>query len=95
MKAVSYKTLICTLLIGSLAACATAPSRHPSGASVAYANGVPPACVAHTGTRVTSGEAKCAGFGHSWTQDEIRRTGAIDAGQGLRMLDPSVTVESH
>ena len=35
-------------------------------------------------------EVKCADFGRAYTQDDIRRTGAVDLADALRQLDPSV-----
>jgi hypothetical protein len=84
-----YKSLICSVLLGALAACASTPSGHAT--SVAQAKGVPPGCVASTGTRLARKSGDCAGTGRVWTRDELSRTGAIDPGQGLSLLDPSVT----
>jgi hypothetical protein len=35
-------------------------------------------------------EVTCASYGRAFTQDDIRRTGALDLSQALRLLDPSV-----
>ena len=35
-------------------------------------------------------EVKCSAYGRAFTQDDIRRTGAIDLSQALRQLDPSI-----
>lgn len=35
-------------------------------------------------------EVKCAEFGRAYTQDDIRRTGAVDLSDALRQLDPTV-----
>ena len=34
-------------------------------------------------------EVKCADYGRAYTQDDIRRTGAINMADALRQLDPS------
>ena len=34
-------------------------------------------------------EVKCADYGRAYTQDEIRRTGALDLSDALRQLDPA------
>jgi hypothetical protein len=34
-------------------------------------------------------EVKCAEYGRAYTQDDIRRTGAINLSDALRQLDPS------
>jgi hypothetical protein len=35
-------------------------------------------------------DVKCAGFGRAYTQDDIRRTGAVNLSDALRQLDPSI-----
>jgi hypothetical protein len=81
-----------TALALSLAACATAPSA-PDKAQAA-ANAKPPAgCVAQTATRipVKDGSMACAGFGNTYTRQDIDNTGQIDLSRALPMLDPSVS----
>jgi len=34
-------------------------------------------------------DVRCAGYGRAYTQDDIRRTGAIDLADALRQLDPA------
>jgi hypothetical protein len=34
-------------------------------------------------------EVKCADYGRAYTQDDIRRTGAVNMADALRQLDPS------
>ncbi len=34
-------------------------------------------------------EVKCAAYGRAYTQDDIRRTGAVDIADALRNLDPA------
>ncbi|HEV3183036.1 MAG TPA: hypothetical protein VGY90_09485 [Steroidobacteraceae bacterium] len=34
----------------------------------------------------------CAGFGRTWTDQDVKSTGATDAAQALRQLDPTVVV---
>jgi hypothetical protein len=91
VKSTLYKGLISTLLIASLAACASTPSGHSASTSVAQAKGVPPGCVPSTGTRLARTSGDCAGTGSVWTKEELRRTGALDPGQALSLLDPTVT----
>jgi len=50
-----------------------------------------PSCLAETGSRI-SVEGKCRGTGRSYTNDDIRGTGATTADEALRLLDPSITV---
>ena len=35
-------------------------------------------------------EVKCAAYGSAYTQQDLRRTGAVDLSQALRQLDPSI-----
>jgi hypothetical protein len=94
VKTMSYKGLVYTLLIGCLAACASTPPGNSAGASVAHAKSAPPGCV-DTGSHLASRPADCAGSGRAWTENDIRRTGAIDPAQGLSQLDPSVSISHH
>src|SRR6202030_2080750 len=54
-----------------------------------------PGCVADTATRIPLKERDCAGFGRTYTQEDIQRTGQPDTAQALRLLDPSLTVHGH
>jgi len=84
------------LLIGcvalAVAACATTrPGSAPP--SVAQASTVlPSGCVAQTATRIPLSQSECAAFGHVWTEQDVKRTGATDSAQALRLLDPTVTI---
>jgi hypothetical protein len=81
-----------TALALSLAACAAAPV---SPDKAAAANAKPPAgCVGQTATRipVKDDSMSCAGFGNTYTQQDIRNTGQVDAAKALGMMDPSVRV---
>jgi len=73
-----------------LAACATAPVS-PDKASAA--NAKPPAgCVGQTATRIPVKEDQtCAGFGATYTRQDIDNTGQTTVGAALPMLDPSIT----
>jgi hypothetical protein len=51
-----------------------------------------PTCLTETGSRISMGPAKCRGFGRSYSNDEIERTGSTSAADALGLLDPSVTV---
>jgi hypothetical protein len=85
------------LLLGAglavaLAACASTPPQ-PTQTAAAKA---PVGCVPDTATRIPSSDPKtCAGFGHSWNQDDISRTGQATPGGALRLLDPTLTVTGH
>jgi len=51
-----------------------------------------PNCLTETGSRISSGKSGCRGFGSSYSQDDIDRTGKMSAGDALAILDPAVTV---
>ena len=85
------KPLIGVCLALSLAACATTPSS-PTSKSLAQGSTAPAACVGATATRLPVNPNDCAGFGHTYTQDDLSRTGATTAGGALRLLDPTLTV---
>ncbi len=66
-----------------LAACAVPASRQVAEN---------PNCPTQTGSRIAGDAVNCSGFGRSYTHDDISRTGSANAGEALRLLDPSVTV---
>ena len=82
-------------LVLALAACTTpSPTREsPKSASLAPAR--TPGCVPDTATRIAVKEHDCAGFGRTYTREDIERTGATDAAQALRLLDPALQVHGH
>jgi hypothetical protein len=56
---------------------------------------VPPAgCVADTATRIPVSPHDCVAPGRVWTDQDLQSTGASDASQALRQLDPTVVI-SH
>jgi hypothetical protein len=89
------KILIAACLTLCVAACATAPATSGT-ASRRAATKVPPAgCVAGTATRIPVSPNDCAGFGHTWTNQDMKNTGATDVAQALRQLDSSLIVTGH
>lgn len=74
-----------------LAACATPSASTGEKAAKAQAGNPPRGCVAGTATRLPMRPSECAAFGNSWTQPDLKSTGATDVGQGLSVLDPSLT----
>ena len=87
------KLLAAGWLALALAACAGAPPRDTTKSAAAAAATVPAGCVGETGSRIP--QDACAGIGRSYTQEEIQRTGAVDTGQALRLLDPALSVHGH
>jgi hypothetical protein len=51
-----------------------------------------PSCLTDTGGLISSGKPACRGFGRSYSDADIQRTGSTNAGDALALLDPSITV---
>ena len=51
-----------------------------------------PSCLTDTGSRVSLGPGQCRGFGRSYSNQDIQRTGQTSAADALSLLDSSVTV---
>lgn len=50
-------------------------------------------CIRDTGSHIPPPKGQCLPVaGRSYSQQDIQRTGAVDVGQALQMLDPSVRV---
>lgn len=87
-----------TSLLGAclmvLAACASNPPAAPRNATAQAANnsGSPVGCVNKTATRLPTTPQDCAAFGNSHSDSAIKSTGQTQAGDALRLLDPTVTV---
>jgi hypothetical protein len=72
----------------ALGACASTSGNTPAKPVAAAP---PPGCVSGTGSRI-SAPGECAGFGHSYSQEDLKRTGQPIASGALGLLDPTVTV---
>jgi len=96
------KTLIGACLALCVAGCATSPSTSGTGKpetaattqAAATTKALPAGCVSETGTRIPVSQSDCTGPGRVWTNQDVKSTGATDAAQALRQLDPTVTI-SH
>jgi hypothetical protein len=77
-----------------LAACATTPSTTPATAANATAANAkpPPGCVGQSATRIPVKDGTCAGFGNTYTRQDIDNTGQTTAERALALMDPSVRV---
>jgi hypothetical protein len=82
------KSVVLGALALTLAACATTPVT-PGKATTANA-ATPPGCVGQTATMIPVKPGTCAGFGSTYTRDDIDKTGQTTLGPALRMLDPSI-----
>jgi hypothetical protein len=79
--------LVAGLIVAGCAA--TAQNVKPSAArSAAVAKD--PTCLTDTGIRFR--DAQCSAFGRSYTDEDIRNTGATQVGDALQLLDPAITV---
>jgi hypothetical protein len=81
------KSLAIGACLALLSACASTPA--PTTTQTAAAK--PPAgCVAQTATRIPVKDGDCAGFGSTYTHQDLDNTGQTYLGPALQMLDPSV-----
>ena len=88
MKRSLALTVVAALILG---ACATTPPS-PDQTQVAANAKPPPGCVGQTATRIPVKDDKsCAGFGSTYTQQDINNTGQSTVGAALPLLDPSIT----
>jgi hypothetical protein len=78
----------------ALAGCAT-PRPTESISQAAFAGPQPPPCVQDTGTRLPVKAQDCAGFGQTFTQHDLQRTGAMDTAGALQLLSPSLLIQGH
>ena len=86
------KLLLGACLALAVAGCASTPETKAPATAAAKA---PAGCVPETASRIPAKDSTCAGFGHTWTGEDIQRTGQIDTAQALRMLDPSISASGH
>jgi hypothetical protein len=80
------------LVLLALAACASTPPA--PAAKTAATTGAAVNCVS-TPTGLLAPPKDCAASGHTWTQQDINRSGAATTADALRLLDPTVTVTGH
>jgi hypothetical protein len=83
------KSLVLGALALALVGCATTPAT-PAKATTAKAV-LPPGCVGQSATLIPVKPGTCAGFGNTYTRDDVDKTGQLDLGRALQMLDPSIT----
>ncbi len=74
----------------ALGACATTPA--PEQTKVAANDKPPVGCVGQTATRIPVKDNKtCAGFGSTFTKQDVDNTGQVNLDRALPMLDPAIT----
>ena len=85
------RCLSVTAVAVCISACATA-NRTAAPVAAAAPSAAPAGCVADTASRIPVKNAHdCAAFGRTWTDKDVKSTGATDVGQALSLLDTSVT----
>ena len=90
------KVLVGACLALTLLACTTlSPTREAAKSPAVATANRPMGCVGDTATRIRASEHDCAGFGHTYTQEDLLRSGAATPGGALSLLDPSLTVVGH
>jgi len=52
----------------------------------------PSTCLTGTGSRIPVKGDRCSEIGHSYTSDDMNRTGATTVAGALRLLDPAITI---
>jgi hypothetical protein len=72
----------------ALGACASTSGNAPTKPVTASQ---PAGCV-DSGSAIPARRGNCAGFGSTYTQDDIEHTGKTTIGAALRQLDPTMTV---
>jgi hypothetical protein len=90
MRVLSVVSSIAFLFVVS--ACAGPTAAVKPGTQVAAASEPNSACLSETGSRIPKTGTGCSAFGHSYSNEDINRTGSTTAGGSLRLMDPSVTV---
>jgi hypothetical protein len=79
-------------ILAALALCACAATSQNLNSKPASAAATDPNCLAYTGSNITPAKSSCRGFGRSYSNADIERTGTNSAGDALAQLDPSITV---
>jgi hypothetical protein len=74
------------VLFGCAATPQHAGSKPPASAAIKDPN-----CLTDTGSHVAS-KSGCRGYGRSYSNDDLQRTGQTQAADALGLLDPSITV---
>jgi hypothetical protein len=88
----AYMRIAVVIVAGAaLFGCATTAENAKAKPAVSAAAGKDPTCLTETGSRL-AGNSKCRGFGRSYSNEDIERTGQTSAADALALLDPSITV---
>jgi hypothetical protein len=88
MKSTICIAYACLILCGCATTSPNATTKQPASAAVA----TDPSCLSETGSRLAQSTSNCRGFGRSYSDEDISRTGRTSAADALSQLDPSITV---
>jgi hypothetical protein len=86
------RLLGCACLGLTLAACATTPPAPAKSTTAVAETQQRTGCVGTTATRLRVSPGECAGFGSTYTKQDLDSTGRVYAQDALRNLDPALTV---
>ena len=81
------RSTLSALLLALAAGCAVTPGQPQYAEATSRVNSH---CLT-TGTRIVSKDT-CVQSGRSYSQEDLRRTGAITVAEALERLDPTITV---
>jgi hypothetical protein len=87
-------TLLSVLLLGSIVSNSGSAQGDPNQTNgTPAATGAPPAvCLQDTGSRLPQKTTQCAAAGHSHSGEDLRQTGNASVSDGLKILDPAISV---
>jgi hypothetical protein len=80
---------VCAAAVLTLAGCASTSAPKPT-ATVSDQN--PDCVISSTASRLPATTSDCSASGHSYSSEDIRRTGATTVGGAMQLLDPSATI---
>jgi hypothetical protein len=92
LRATTTRAITSLVAMLALAACAATSAGVKPKASLAGTAAQNPACVSQTASRISASAGTCSAFGHSFSSEDIDRTGSPTADEALRLLDPTITV---
>jgi hypothetical protein len=91
-------TLLSVVLLGATVSnCGFAQADpNPTNGKAPAASAPPAVCLQDTGSRLPQKDTRCATAGTSHTGEDLSKTGkASSVGDGLKMLNPAVTVTNR
>jgi hypothetical protein len=89
------RLLGCACLGLTLAACAATPPAPAKSTTTIGETQQRTGCVGITAARLSVSPGECAGFGSTYTKQDLDRTGQVDVQDALRRLDPALTIRGR